>query len=190
VVFHSFRSTEASLVVLGKTNWNLLSQLRSTLDLGARCEQQENRAELESKWKSAALSRPQRLSIVQWLAAVGWTAFGEPSTLLRLFFDRANMQSGNSHAAPIIKPYDNPTSLRINSGVLGARDTIPVSAGRDDQERLEGVGVQELVNTRNHGKLKLPKSDSRCKHLATSAVFSCGGGGSAAPSSGVWKYPR
>lgn len=58
--------------------------------------------------------------------------------LLRsLFFDRSDVQPGNGDAALIIKPNQDAAALRIDAGVVGARNAVASATACDNNEGLE-----------------------------------------------------
>ena len=72
--------------------------------------------------------------------------------LRRFFLYSGNVQAGYDYAALIIEPHDDPAALGINGGVIGARDSIPIPADRDNDERLEGSGLQKMTNVSDHAR--------------------------------------
>lgn len=62
------------------------------------------------------------------------------------------MQPGNRYAAPVIEPNDNAASLRIDPGMLRARNAIAVTTGGHYLEGFERPSTQQLTNIPYHAE--------------------------------------
>jgi len=60
------------------------------------------------------------------------------------------VQAGNDDTALIIKPYYNPTALRVDGGVVSTWNPIPIATAGDNDERLKGPSMQKLTDITYH----------------------------------------
>ena len=90
-------------------------------------------------------------------------ALGRSVFLDGSFFGGGDVQSGNRHAAVVIKPNHDPTATGVNPCVVGARNSVTMAAARHDNERLERTGPHVLTHIRNHGVIIVRNSPQSCK---------------------------
>ena len=60
------------------------------------------------------------------------------------------MQAGYDDSTLIVEPHGNPAALRVDGGVIGARNPVAITAAGHDHKRLERASVQELTNIAYH----------------------------------------
>ena len=60
------------------------------------------------------------------------------------------MQTGNRNAAVVIEPNDDSAAARVETSMIGAGDTISITAARNDGERLERSSLQMVANVSDH----------------------------------------